>query len=416
MLNGARFRRHQIALQMVALSALCYNAAVQIFPESTITVPLRVLHATAQPRGLRTSVLRTPAAIRAIEKEYRALFDRSSRASLYQRWEWLHQWWESFGGGCHRPCWMTFHRAERLIGCAPFVTRRPGLSPLRRLEPMGVLRSDTMDLVIEDGEEEAVLQSFYASLCASRDWDLLDIQQIPEDSPTLAFFQAKQQETGCIIRKQEVCPYTELPSTWEAFLQGLGKKNRYNVGYYRRLLERDFALWIGRVGPEDLESAMEELFRLHRLRWKQRHLPGAFYSEAIRGFHRSVAPALLETRTLDLYRLDLDGRTAAVLYCFAQNGRGYYYLGGFDPEYSRYSVGTVLTAYAIQQSIARGHSVFDFLRGDEPYKYRWNVKERFNFRVEWLRGGLRSRALFLLNEGTRVAEHQAKTLARKLEK
>jgi CelD/BcsL family acetyltransferase involved in cellulose biosynthesis len=136
----------------------------------------------------------------------------------------------------------------------------------------------------------------------------------------------------------------------------------------------------------------------------------------VRDFHREVASQLLEREILDLYRLDLNGRAVALLYCFAEKGRGYYYLGGFDPEYARYSVGTVLTAYAIQQSIARGHAVFDFLRGNEAYKYRWNVQEKRNYRVQWLRGGLASRALLGLSKATLAVEHRAKMLALRLEK
>ena len=380
---------------------------------------MQIQQPLAVPRvdqSLRVEVIHTAASLASFEEEYRALLDRSSRANVYQSWEWIHRWWSAFGGPLARLCVIVFRHQDQVVGCAPMVVRRPAGIPMRRLEPIGVLRSDYMDILIQDGWENRVLSAFEAHLRSSRGWDLLDLQQLPEDSPTLRYFMEHQVDLGCDIDKQETCPAAVLPDTWEKFLAGLGKKNRYNVGYYRRLIERDFTVWIGRVGPEDLDTSMEELFRLHQLRWRKRRLPGALFSPKVRNFHRGVAGDLLERQCLDLYRLDLNGRAVAMLYCFAQNGRGYYYLGGFDPEYSRYSVGTVLTAFAIQQSISRGHEVFDFLRGDEPYKYRWNVTDRFNYRVQWRRGGLRSHALYGLNRATGVLEHQAKLLARKMEK
>src|SRR5205807_436927 len=58
----------------------------------------------------------------------------------------------------------------------------------------------------------------------------------------------------------------------------------------------------------------------------------------------------------------------------------YYYLGGFDPELARRSVGTLLTARAIETAVADGCREFDFLRGREPYKYRWGCIDRPHFR------------------------------------
>ena len=46
-----------------------------------------------------------------------------------------------------------------------------------------------------------------------------------------------------------------------------------------------------------------------------------------------------------------------------------------------YSPGTLLIAYALEDAVSRGDSEFDFLRGNEPYKYRWGARDRFNRRV-----------------------------------
>lgn len=365
---------------------------------------------------LRCDEVTTEAAWKALEGPFRLLYGRSTGATLYSSWEWLETWWSTFRGQALRLFVLAFYRGERLVGCAPLVSVRPGRLPLRRLELMGVLRSDYLDFVLEDGQEKFVLEAFERHLQNSRRWDLLDLQQLPEDSPTLAFLRQRQPALQCAIRLQEVCPYISLPADWKTFLAGLGKKNRYNVGYYKRLMERDFKVNLRRAEPEDLEDSMDDLFRLHQLRWRKRKLPGALFSSKVRLFHRTVAKALLECGKLDLYRLDLDGRAVALLYCFAENGRGYYYLGGFDPEFSRYSAGTVLTAHAIEQSILRGDAIFDFLRGDEAYKYRWNVQEKRNYRVEWRRGTLRSSLLFGLNGLTRAVERKAKQIAHRLEK
>ncbi len=84
---------------------------------------------------------------------------------------------------------------------------------------------------------------------------------------------------------------------------------------------------------------------------------------------------------LRMYRLILDGVTAAVLYGFMSKGRFYIYLSGLAPLYERFSPGTAVINYGIEEAIRAGAHECDFLRGAEDYKYRWNVRERHNYRL-----------------------------------
>jgi CelD/BcsL family acetyltransferase involved in cellulose biosynthesis len=89
---------------------------------------------------------------------------------------------------------------------------------------------------------------------------------------------------------------------------------------------------------------------------------------------------MLEAGLLRLNVLRLDGRAVAVYYGFTHRERAYYYLGGFDPEFSALSPGTLAVAYAIEQALAEGVKTFDFLRGDERYKYLWGAEDTFTYR------------------------------------
>ena len=45
------------------------------------------------------------------------------------------------------------------------------------------------------------------------------------------------------------------------------------------------------------------------------------------------------------------------------------YNSGFDPVHARLAPGIVLLGHVIRDAIERRVPVFDFLRGEEPYKY-----------------------------------------------
>jgi CelD/BcsL family acetyltransferase involved in cellulose biosynthesis len=69
--------------------------------------------------------------------------------------------------------------------------------------------------------------------------------------------------------------------------------------------------------------------------------------------------------------LELEGRAAAALYGFRYAGVECHYQGGRDPAWRSSSLGTVLVAHSIRSALEDGVREYRFLRGEEPYKYRF---------------------------------------------
>jgi CelD/BcsL family acetyltransferase involved in cellulose biosynthesis len=74
---------------------------------------------------------------------------------------------------------------------------------------------------------------------------------------------------------------------------------------------------------------------------------------------------------LELAFLELGGRKAAAFFNFTFGNRVWVYNSGMDPQYAQYSPGWVLLAMLIRRAIEKGCQAFDFMRGDEPYKFQW---------------------------------------------
>ena len=86
--------------------------------------------------------------------------------------------------------------------------------------------------------------------------------------------------------------------------------------------------------------------------------------------------------TLQLMFIEVDGRRAAALFNFVYKGRTWVYNSGLDPDaFGRLSLGVVLSAAAIETATQLGFHSFDFLRGDETYKYRFGAKDTEIFRL-----------------------------------
>ncbi len=79
--------------------------------------------------------------------------------------------------------------------------------------------------------------------------------------------------------------------------------------------------------------------------------------------------------------LDVGHRPAAAYLNFDYAGRIWVYNSGLDPTYQALSPGWVLIGRLIEWAIRNGRKEFDFLRGDEDYKFRLGGTERSIYRL-----------------------------------
>jgi CelD/BcsL family acetyltransferase involved in cellulose biosynthesis len=121
---------------------------------------------------------------------------------------------------------------------------------------------------------------------------------------------------------------------------------------------------------------MERLFELHEKRWRVVTHKGNLTKSNVRKFHKKIAGIFLNFDMLRLYFLRVQGSDVAVLYTFKYNNKLFYYQGGWDPEWSKDRVGSILTNLVIEDAINKEYSEYDFLRGTELYKTQLTEKKR----------------------------------------
>jgi CelD/BcsL family acetyltransferase involved in cellulose biosynthesis len=336
----------------------------------------------------------TTAAFTALRDEWSALLAWCDRATIFQSWEWNEAWWRHFGSD-KRLRLLQVRDHGRLVGLAPFcISRYPG-TPLRRLMFVGTGLSDYLDILAPTDRACEVRTAITQYLTTLRECDLVDLQDL---HPTAVLRQALQSTPlppalahthELIWVDQEPTLSIALPPTWEAYLARLGKKMRRNVPYYFRLLQRRCQeVEVRSAGHAELPEVMNALFELHQKRWQRRQHRGHLGSQQMQAFHREVAERFLHRNWLRLQYIRVGGRIIAIEYSFRFRDHWANYLAGFDPdpEWQRYSIGTVMTAEVIRHAIAEGCQVVDFLRGKEPYKAMWApTDEAVNCRLLLLR-------------------------------
>ncbi len=310
-------------------------------------------------------------------------------ATVFQSWEWTGAWLGTLGRRS-RPSVLVGRDGARVVGLVPLCRTSSYLGvPVRRGALLAAGPSDYGGFLVEEGREEVLAAVLAAALAKGGPLQVLDLQEVPDGSPTIAVCEAARASGLHVdVLPQDVSLLLELPGSWDELTARLSKKFAWNVAYYTRRLERDHGIALRKVtGPPDALPAWEQFLELHSRRWRDKKLPGAVFTAGQKAFHRRVVELLGGSGALALYFLEAGDQTIAALYGFEWNRTFYYYLGGFDPTWSKMSVGTVLTGLVIRDCLERGVVLFDFLRGPEAYKAKWGAVPRDNRRVIVARPG-----------------------------
>ncbi len=359
---------------------------------------------------MRCHTLRTIDEFFAHESDWRRAESAGHVPDVFVTFDWLATYWRIFGSSKSLAI-VTASGDSLLTACAPLMVTSPAPG-VRRLEFIGAGIHDFSDFIGSGGDDSARL--LWDHILGGNGWDALRLQQLKGDSPALR--QAPATGVSGIDRHAlrsaqqlgEACPVLTLPPSWDEYYDGLGRNLRYDLRRYARKVANDFRKVHYQLvrTSEELNEAFAALVRLHGERWRRRGLPGVLASPRRQRFQLELAQTLLRRDRLRMFVLRLDDAPTAVLLNYWFGGRYYFYVGGFDVNRERYRPGTLLFAQAIRQAIEEGATEFDFLRGQEEYKYRFGAVDRPHYHLAVTRNTLRSRA------ATAHAHLEAKIMAR----
>lgn len=241
--------------------------------------------------------------------------------------------------------------------------------------------TDYLDLITPADQAEAAWTAVFDCLCnpAFPEWTALDLCNVPEASPTRSILSTIAPQRGLSFAEEihEVCPVIRLPATFDEYLMNLDKKQRHEI---RRKSRRAHQATVRVVGPDDdLAQAVDHFLELLQKSTLQKQ---EWLNDGRRAVFHETAVAAQAEGTLQLMFIEMNGQKAAGLFNFDYKDRVWVYNSGFDPAaYGRLSLGVVLTAKAIELAIENGRAVFDFLRGNETYKYRFGAEDTRIYRL-----------------------------------
>lgn len=240
----------------------------------------------------------------------------------------------------------------------------------RRLGSMGARALRLANPWLAEGHPPRDIARLLAHVLVAEGADLLALGEIPEASALRAALDdlpwpARRMRIG---RKESLRWLIDLPGSFDDYLGGLSASTRQSAKRKMRKLEKDFEMRFDTISDEaGVARFLAEGEKISR-RTYQWNVGQRLCDDAET---RARYAALAREGRLRCYLLSLDGTPRAFLRGTVEGGIYHYETPGFDPDFGKHSVGTVILLLALQELIENtACRVFDFGTGGDETGYK----------------------------------------------
>lgn len=342
--------------------------------EFPVVLPPSPVRAASDSGEIRVAEIQTLDELRSIEQTWWSLLAQTPDADYFRTPHWLEAYLEHFGDEIDLKI-LVITQGGQTTGILPLVIApfSCSLGQFRVLTypldwwgtfygPIGPEPNQTLNKGLEWIQQQL------------RNWDFVELRFVNEDAP--------QQNVFSPVVKEPAfhCARIDLRNTnWDDYLASRRKSWRTIIRRTEKKTQKlgdiEHVRYRPTAGDNDPRwDLFDECSRLSQLSWQGKsENTQTFAHPNVDAFLRAVHQNAVSTGNIDMNLLKVDGKAIAYHY-------GYHYEGyfsslrlGFDPEFSKQGVGTVLTGRMIKDSIERGDHTFDFLPDCLKAKMPWQT-------------------------------------------
>lgn len=231
--------------------------------------------------------------------------------------------------------------------------------------------ADYLD-IIGSSEKKSIAWDHILTFLKQENITSLSLRNIPQNSPTISFFRNLE---STIIKEEDTTPQLSLPSSWDIYTESLSKKHRHELERKIRKFNREYP--DGQIIQSTHPSG--DIHILLDLMEKDEDKK-IFLTPTMELFFQKITETFSQDITLRYIALG-DKKIAATM-GFITGGVTYLYNSGFDKECCA-NAGFYLKAMNLQHAIDNNIHTYNFLQGNERYKYELGAADFFVYSVHW---------------------------------
>jgi CelD/BcsL family acetyltransferase involved in cellulose biosynthesis len=316
----------------------------------------------------------------------------SGHTSPFLSHDWFACCWD-LAAPSRRPEVLLVEDAAGPLALVPLVRWRGALhrSPVRFVGMLTAPDTPFADWLIT-GRPEPVVDAVLDELARSADWDALELNALPVESPTVKAVEMCLPgrfgwQRGATLR----APHVTVTGIWDEYWAAKSQRFKKTIRSVRNRLAKAGTVTIDEYRQVASDSCVfAELVDVSRRSWKAEEGVAIATMPGMPGFFRALTDRASRRGWLRVWILRLDGRAIATEYQLEANGRVHALRADFDaslPE--ELSPGSHLSCEILRALFGRdGVHEYDMGPGENPYKARWASGARETVHLRVFRRGL----------------------------
>lgn len=325
----------------------------------------------------------------AVRDDWDAVYAADPEAQFFLSWQWLSDWL-----ACHKTVWFVLaaKRHETDDQYAAFLPMRmrtkfdEKLGFFNQLYFAGDGFSDYTGILTQPEFEAEVVPAFAEYVKRRLSWARFTMDNLMMSEQRRRLFLAPfdkvrfaHTDIGYLDKRHGVdnglCLSIDLPGDWDRYLETLSANNRQKIRRLLRKVEASEDYRMTLASPETFERDLRMLLHFWRIKWEPRK---GERTESILGRNFAMLMRCARSGTLMLPVFWHGDRPVAALAILVDPAKKalLFFIAGRDETYGEMPAGYLLQAFSIRHAISRGFTTYDFLKGDEPYKYLFAPKAR----------------------------------------
>jgi CelD/BcsL family acetyltransferase involved in cellulose biosynthesis len=338
--------------------------------------------------AVHIDVIETREQFEQLEANWNAVYDADPDAQFFLSWKWLSGWLRQIASP-----WVILAARKAAGKDAPYVAFLPLRIQFKvtdarfhnELTMAGNFAADYTGILCEPGLDHLVIPALARHL-KQMNWARLNLEniRIPEARYRLlaAHFSKAKFDVQEISRvgkvdgiDNNICPFAPLPGDWNVYLDRLSANTRQKIRRLLKLVDTGSEYRITLATDKTIDRDLDTLLRFWDIKWRPRK--GEVVDKLVRS-NRIMLTTSFKAGLLYLPTLWQGDRPLAALATLIDERKRtfLFYMAGRDESFEGLSSGMALHAHSIRHAIANGVAEYDFLRGNEPYKYSFGVEVR----------------------------------------
>ena len=315
-------------------------------------------------------------------------------------WDWMAAWLEHFSHEATPAVIVATDDNGKWVGIAPFCIEGTS-SFIRKLRfiSSGKACGDYMKLIVNGDNAgrfaEQVADFLVANIGQGKllgTIDVIELEGHATDCPETMYFCELLVAMGFSMNAQDIesCWAVSLGETFEELSSSVSKSLRRKIKAANKRLA-DESTHIIEATVETFDTVWDTFVDLHQRRRISLGQAGCFADSNFSSFLKQTTRCKIASDTASLIQINREQQPLAAMLLFHDNSQTMMYQSGLDPDRKQLEPGYQMIVVALKHSVERSQIKFDFLRGDEPYKTRWNTEQIRLAKVRLVPGKLTAR-------------------------